>query len=421
MSFRQLTLARVADVVTIVSAPIIVITVYLWIKGGQIRVNWAFIVFVALVIVMVASSIMHRVASRRMRTGIEFWPTREDTAGLPALFKDNRIEEIWAMSPTATNIRGQNCHKILNRHGRRKLQRVILLSPSGEALAGFARVEKDRRKAKDELINEIRSTSKAFDGQVQVKYLDAPFNGTIIANPQSGEYGWIQFEFFYPWSSSEKRSIVRIDRASHPERFKEVVEAYMKVWDDLATEAPQSLTRANATFDEAQESHRVTSALEVRPVKGPAIEFIETAHNTRHHRMEIYNHGPLTAKNVQVKLKAIDPLPNSEYFRARADFPQWVRPAHLAEGKIDTGISHDINPGTGMMFELLFYWESTDGRIFVNGLNTKMEHTKDACFEFQDHEVWRLEYEISSSSSPAVHPQFVVRRDGKTVAMNRLT
>jgi hypothetical protein len=99
---------------------------------------------------------------------------------------------------------------------------------------------------------------------------------------------------------------------------------------------------------------------EIRPSPGRELNsFVETAHGETHYRMEIYN--PLRsepAHNVEVKLIQIKPVPRSEYFRARADFPYIVRLAHLADGIVDNSAAHDINPGTSRQFELLYYWES---------------------------------------------------------------
>lgn len=177
-----------------------------------------------------------------------------------------------------------------------------------------------------------------------------------------------------------------------------------------------------AVFEAAfqlEKQHGHAAVLEIRPSPGQeAYRFTETAHGETHYRMEIYN-GSETALSVQIKLVKIEPLPLSEYFRARADFPYWVRPAHLAEGNVNSATAHHINPGTGMPFELLFFWESSDHRIIVNGIDTK-QALRDARFPIEDHECWRMEYEISSSETSVQKPSFFVRREQKNLFMSRL-
>src|SRR5690242_13101444 len=99
--------------------------------------------------------------------------------------------------------------------------------------------------------------------------------------------------------------------------------------------------------------------------------------------MSIHNSGSETERNVQVRLVSIEPLPISEYFLAHADFPYHVRLAHLADGPVDISTDHDINPGTSKEFELLFFWESADHRIIVDGIDTKQTRSSDARFPLE--------------------------------------
>ena len=126
--------------------------------------------------------------------------------------------------------------------------------------------------------------------------------------------------------------------------------------------------------------------LEIRPSPGEVLNsFVETAHGETHYRVEIYNPETEPARNVQVKLIKIEPLPQSEYFRARVDFPYLVRLAHLADGIMDASTSPDINPGDSRQFELLYFWESHDHRIMVAGIDTKQQF-RDARFQIEENE-----------------------------------
>jgi hypothetical protein len=161
-------------------------------------------------------------------------------------------------------------------------------------------------------------------------------------------------------------------------------------------------------------------SLEIRPPQGEVLNaFVERAHGETHFRMEIYNSGSEIARNVQVRLVGIDPLPVSEYFRARADFPYFVRPAHLADSDVNGATDHDINAGTRQSFELLYYWESADHRIIVDGIDTKQAR-RDARFQIEERECWHLRYEVSSAGNGIQRPSFLLRREGTNLFMRRL-
>src|SRR5258708_4173395 len=160
--------------------------------------------------------------------------------------------------------------------------------------------------------------------------------------------------------------------------------------------------------------------LEIRPSPGEELNaFVETVHGETHYRMEIYNPlGSEPAHGVEVKLVQIEPMPRSEYFRARADFPYIVRLAHLADGIVDNLTAHDINPGTSRKFELLYFWESSEHRLMVNGIDTK-QASRDARFQVEENECWQMTYEISSAQTSIQRPVFRVRREGTNLLMSR--
>jgi hypothetical protein len=160
-------------------------------------------------------------------------------------------------------------------------------------------------------------------------------------------------------------------------------------------------------------------SLEIRPLPEAALKS-SAERGYSHYRMSIHNSGSETARNVQVRLVSIEPPPISEYFRARADFPYHVRLAHVADGPVDTSTDHDINPGTSKQFELLFFWESADHRIMVDGIDTKQVLSRDARFSIEDKECWHLKYEVSSTQDAIQRPIFFVRREDKNIVMSRL-
>ncbi len=161
--------------------------------------------------------------------------------------------------------------------------------------------------------------------------------------------------------------------------------------------------------------------LEIRPSPGEELNrFVEAAHGETHYRMGIYNPpGAEPAHGVEVKLVQIEPMPRSEYFRARVDFPYIVRLAHLADGIVDDATAHDINPGTSRKFELLYFWESSDHRLMVNGIDTKQAF-RDARFQVEENECWQMTYEISSARTSIQRPVFRMRREGMNLLMSRL-
>jgi hypothetical protein len=159
--------------------------------------------------------------------------------------------------------------------------------------------------------------------------------------------------------------------------------------------------------------------LEIRPSSGQVLN-ASTERGFSHYRMDIYNSGPEMERNVQVRLVSIEPLPISEYFRARADFPYHVRLAHVADAPVDTSTDHDINPGTSKQFELLFFWESSEHRTIVDGIDTKQALSRDARFSIEDKECWHLKYEVSSAMTGIQRPSFLVRCEGNNLVMRRL-
>ena len=160
-------------------------------------------------------------------------------------------------------------------------------------------------------------------------------------------------------------------------------------------------------------------SFEIRPAPGETLKTF-TERNFSHFRMEVYNFSAEKAHHVQVKLVDIDPLPMSEFFRGRADFPYDVRRAHLADGAVETATDHDINPKTSQRFELLFFWDSSDGRKMVDGVDTKQANGRDARFQIEDDEEWHLKYEVSSAKDAIQRPTFILRRQGESLVMSRL-
>src|SRR5438445_33234 len=101
-------------------------------------------------------------------------------------------------------------------------------------------------------------------------------------------------------------------------------------------------------------------------------------------------------------------------------FMTTVRLAHLADGPVDSATGHDINPGTSIQFELLYFWKSSDDSIMINGIDTKQTLSRNAWFSIEDKECWHLKYEVSSAQNGIQRPMFFVRREGESLFMSRL-
>jgi hypothetical protein len=191
-------------------------------------------------------------------------------------------------------------------------------------------------------------------------------------------------------------------------------------WQQIKQKAGDWLVASGARLQKKNKAAgQLLTTLEIRPSLGQVLS-ASTERGFSHYRMDIYNSGPEMERNVQVRLVSIEPLPISEYFRARADFPYHVRLAHVADGPVDTSTDHDINPGTSKQFELLFFWESSDHRTMVDGIDTKQALSRDARFSMEDKECWHLKYEVSSAMTGIQRPSFLVRCEGNNLVMRRL-
>jgi hypothetical protein len=167
--------------------------------------------------------------------------------------------------------------------------------------------------------------------------------------------------------------------------------AFYRAWNE------ERIAKEKAYEELATVNQQTMAVLEIRPSSGESLASV-SEHGYTHYRMKVHNSG-LETERIQVRLTKIEPLPISEYFRARVDLPYHVRQAHLADGITNNATSHDINPGTSTEFELLFFWESSDGRIMVDGIDTKSSLSRDARFQIEEDECWQMEYEISSTKT----------------------
>jgi hypothetical protein len=166
--------------------------------------------------------------------------------------------------------------------------------------------------------------------------------------------------------------------------------------------------------------------LEMVVTRGPRIEirfnpniqpyhFLESPHDTTHYRMGVYNDGPGTADNLEVRLVKITPRPLDMSFRA--DFPYAVR---WALGNVIDNISYRLNAKTELHYELLSWWVSSDQRLIVDGIDTKQAASRDSRFQIEEGESWRVDYEIAWANAAPEKVSFVVRREAKTILMSRL-
>jgi hypothetical protein len=135
------------------------------------------------------------------------------------------------------------------------------------------------------------------------------------------------------------------------------------------------------------------------------------------YRIGVYNPGSTTVDQVRRELVSMLPLPQSGTFSA--DFPYPVRRATDPEPKQYARINAEgkpLSPGSEELFEALAFWKSSDGRVIVDGLDTKPIQW-DGKFEMHEHESWVARYRISSGAASPQIAVFAIRREGGGVLM----
>jgi len=133
------------------------------------------------------------------------------------------------------------------------------------------------------------------------------------------------------------------------------------------------------------------------------------------YRVGIFNDGPAVAENVEMWLDAITPRPRSQLFPG--DFPYRVTREGLAVVEMK---GCEINPKGEQLFEIARSWVSGEGRLIVDGIETKRPlagWAGAALFEMERDEQWKLMYRIMSANAQPVHFTLGMGADGDTLSI----
>jgi hypothetical protein len=123
----------------------------------------------------------------------------------------------------------------------------------------------------------------------------------------------------------------------------------------------------------------------------------------------------LFAENVEVWLDPLTPFPRRLF---RRDFPYRV-----ARSEFETvgGQGCAINPKREELFEIARSWISGDGRLIVDGIDTKTPLAKfPGAFEMERDESWRLTYRVASANGKPANKDVIVimKASGDTLSVH---
>lgn len=114
-------------------------------------------------------------------------------------------------------------------------------------------------------------------------------------------------------------------------------------------------------------------------------------------------------------LDAITPSPRRQVFLN--DFPYRVAREGLTIVEMK---GCKINPKGEQLFEIARSWISSEGRLIVGGIDTKMslaEWAKAASFEMERDEHWNLTYRVMSANAQPVHFTLGMGANGDTLSI----
>jgi hypothetical protein len=118
-------------------------------------------------------------------------------------------------------------------------------------------------------------------------------------------------------------------------------------------------------------------------------------------RMTVHNSGPVSAGNVQMRLRDIEPRPS--YATWLADYPYSVTRVGA------TGHSEcKINPNDDEVYEVIAGWKNGEGNIFGEGLDTKTTSHKNY-IGIEPDEHWELKYEVTAENADVIQFSLVMR------------
>lgn len=121
-----------------------------------------------------------------------------------------------------------------------------------------------------------------------------------------------------------------------------------------------------------------------------------TENDFTHYNLTIRNNES-RAMNLDVWLVSITPRPKAVVFRA--NYPYRVKSAVGQQ----SAAGYTIGPGDEHPFELMKSWLGSEGKLMIDGVDTKQESWQ-AKFSMEDGESWVLRYKIAQANSS---PRFV--------------
>jgi hypothetical protein len=133
----------------------------------------------------------------------------------------------------------------------------------------------------------------------------------------------------------------------------------------------------------------------------------------RHYRMIVTNAGGDIAANVRVLLRGIVPRPRYEPWRA--DYPYPMNRVTAASGLEPSPCT--IGPDREETFEVIAGWESVEGPMFCDSLDTKTDRPNPV--QIEEDERWTLSYEVVADNARSVGFALDAYVEGKTLVVER--
>ena len=187
---------------------------------------------------------------------IEFFKDRtelENRQPIPEIFKEGN--EIHGYFLTGEGLFSPHNNNM------KYVKRLILPNPNGSYLKRLTKLQPNKYLNVPE---QIKITSYLAKQEKKVKWFDDYIGmGILICNPYQSD-GWMHIEFFVPYLNQWSKPAIRIEKNSHPDVFKGILEAFDSMWD--ASEKPGKVIIQEQAGDQS-EIIRVTSP-EIEKVVG---------------------------------------------------------------------------------------------------------------------------------------------------------
>jgi len=202
------------------------------------------------------------------------------------------------------------------------------------------------------------------------------------------------------------RSILVVGRPTRPldDAWKPLEDAGLVERDFIGPKGIKEEFRA-IIEDRLGKQRRATLSL-----SGPDLHHGNNA-NVNRWRMTVHNSGPVSAGNVQMRLRDIEPRPR--YATWLADYPYTVTRVGV------TGHQEcKINPNDGETYEVIAGWKNGEGNIFSEGLDTKTTSHKNY-IAIEPDECWELKYEVTAENADPIAFSLIMLIVDGTVVIER--